>query len=89
MAKTKVFRKKSSKSWTKKRKMSINSKYGRKKNKTIKNKGGGKSRDYTIESITYPFRKLKDSFKAGYKSMFAQHPSKATISTNHLKNQKL
>jgi hypothetical protein len=88
MAKTKVFRKKTLKKSTKKRKMSIKSKYGKKKNKTIKNKGG-KPSDFTIESITYPFRKLKDSFKAGYKSILAQHPSKATISTDHLKNRKL
>ena len=52
MAKTKVFRKKSSKSWTKKRKMSINCKkpkgfsqkqyckYGRKKNRKSHKKGG-------------------------------------------------
>ena len=88
MAKTKVFRKKTLKKSTKKRKMSINSKYGKKKNKTIKNKGGNPS-DFTIESITYPFRKLKDSIKEGYKSIRAKDPSKATISTDHLKNRKL
>ncbi len=87
MAKTKVFRKKTLKKSTKKRKMSIKSKYGKKKNRTTKNKGG-KPSDYTIESITYPFRKLKDSIKTGYESVFAKDPSKATISTDHLRKTK-
>ena len=100
MAKTKVFRKKSSKSWTKKRKMSINCKkpkgfsqkqyckYGRKKNKTIKNKGG-KPGDITLESITDGYRKFKNSFKEGYKSTAAWlDPSKAKISTAHLQAKK-
>ena len=96
MAKTKVFRKKSSKNWTRRRKMSINCKkpkgfsqkqyckYGRKKNKTIKNKGGGPGAGYTLESIK---DKLKNTFmkpfKEGYQTGHWRDPSTAKITTTN------
>ena len=87
MAKTKVFRKKTLKKSTRKRKMSINSKYGKKKNKTIKNKGGD-GRGLTIESITDRFSRLKKYVKDGFLSATSKDPSKATISTAHLGRKK-
>lgn len=88
MAKTKVFRKKTLKKSTKKHKMSINSKYGKKKNKTIKNKGGGDGRNVTIESITDRFSRLKKYVKDGFFAGLSRDPSKATISTAHLGRKK-
>ncbi len=96
MAKTKVFRKKTLKKCTGKRKMSINckkskglshKKYSKNKTKKRRIRGGGGDK-YTLENIGAAFKNAGKSVKRAFISATSKDPAHSYISTGHLRRKR-